>query len=166
MSEEFDLLDKTIDAALDSYTPRAARPGLEQRILASVANARTTDRRRTAWCSWRPGLAVAATLLVAGLLPIALQQARPRPAAAHAPSGGDAMERTVAAASSASEAASAGHVTSVADRLHRYGAAETPSVVADRAAALLAPPLFEPIRNDAIEINPITIAPIRIAALN
>ena len=39
MRDEDDKLDGLIDRALVSYTPQEARPGLEQRILASVAAA-------------------------------------------------------------------------------------------------------------------------------
>jgi uncharacterized protein YjeT (DUF2065 family) len=161
MSEELDLLEKKIDAALDSYTPRAARPGLEQRIVASVAA--TPIAAGSGWWSSSLGWALGLVLLVAGLLPVALQQARPRPEAAHVPSVSDAIVRTAPAASVVANAA---RLAPAAQRPHHYATAESAVGDAGRTTASVASPPFQPLANDAIEIKPITIAPIQIAALN
>ena len=60
-------LESLIDRALASYTPRAARPGLEQRILAAVA-ADSSQRVR----SWKPVWAFAAVLLLLAAVAIPL----------------------------------------------------------------------------------------------
>ena len=62
MRDEDDKLDGLIDRALVSYTPQEARPGLEQRILASVAAA---SRPRPRGWNWRPVWALAGAKIVA-----------------------------------------------------------------------------------------------------
>jgi hypothetical protein len=64
------LLDNQIDGALASYTPREPRPGLEQRILASVAAAEILPRHST-W-NWRPVWTLAATAVLLAAVAIAV----------------------------------------------------------------------------------------------
>jgi hypothetical protein len=66
MNEEIDHRDSLIDRALASYTP-AARPGLEQRIVASLAAQGNQDRRL--WHS-RPIWQFAAVVLLVAVAPI------------------------------------------------------------------------------------------------
>ena len=82
MNENHDLLDTLIDHALASYTPAEPRPGLEQRILASVVAA---SQPRT-W-AWRPAwaLAAAAALIAVVGLPVAFKSMRTQTAVVHLP---------------------------------------------------------------------------------
>ena len=72
MTGEKDNLDNLIDRSLASYTPREARHGLEQRILAVVA-AGSSPRK----LSWKPVWAASAALAVAAVLLVALLLSRP-----------------------------------------------------------------------------------------
>jgi hypothetical protein len=85
MIDENDNLDNLIDRALASYTPRVARPGLEQRILASVtADGSTRPQMR----SWKLAWAASAALAAAAVLFVALILSRPP-----APGPGLAMDQ-------------------------------------------------------------------------
>jgi hypothetical protein len=76
-------LDALIDRALASYTPQEARPGLEQRILASVAAA---SRQRPRGWNWRPVWALAgAALVVALAVSLVFKPSRPEIAVVHRP---------------------------------------------------------------------------------
>ena len=80
MNDENVQLDTLIDRALASYTPAEPRPGLEQRILASVAAA---SRPRT-W-GWRPAwaLAAAVALVAVAAIPLAFKSMHPTIAVVH-----------------------------------------------------------------------------------
>lgn len=67
MIDEKDQMDNLIDQALESYTPREARPGLEQRIMAMVVAGSSLQKR-----SWKPVWAVSAALAAAAVLFVAL----------------------------------------------------------------------------------------------
>jgi hypothetical protein len=75
MSNGNDQLDSLIDRALDSYTSRASRPGLEQRVLFSLASVTAGSRshprlwnRRLVWT-----FAVAAMLVIAVAVQVGLR---------------------------------------------------------------------------------------------
>jgi hypothetical protein len=85
-------LDGLMDRALASYTPQDARPGLEQRILASVAAA---SRPRPRGWSWKPVWALAGAALVAALaVSLVFKPSRPEVAAIHGPATAGAEHLT------------------------------------------------------------------------
>ena len=77
-------LDGLIDRALASYTPQEARPGLEQRILASVAAA---SRPRPRGWNWRLAWALAAGAALMAALAVSLffKPSHPEIAMVHRP---------------------------------------------------------------------------------
>jgi hypothetical protein len=79
MNNENDRLDSLIDRALDSYTP-AARPGLEQRVLSSLASVTAEGKPRAQMRSWKPVWTFAAVLLLlaAGSIPLWIKPGRPQ----------------------------------------------------------------------------------------
>jgi hypothetical protein len=80
-----DNLDKLIDRALDSYTPREPRPGLTERVLSSQASVEAMNRigLRTDKPIW--ALAVAVALLAVALIPLWVKSPRPTVAIVHPP---------------------------------------------------------------------------------
>jgi hypothetical protein len=166
MNDKYDTL---IDRALASYTPAEPRPGLEQRILTSVAAA---SHAHTA--GWRPvwTLAAATALVAVVAIPLVVKFTNPtiianHPASVAPPSIAVARQFPQAAAAPAS---SARHTLAV----HLRPAATEPAVpetAAQSSPGLIASLTITPIRNQpltdqAIEFKPLSIAPIRIAALN
>jgi len=86
MSNGNEQLDSLIDGALASYTPREARPGLEQRVLSSLTS--VTDEGRPRMWNWRLvwTFAVAALLVIAVAAPFWLRQDHSGAAVARRPS--------------------------------------------------------------------------------
>jgi len=82
-----DELDSLMERALASYTPQEARPGLEPRILASVAAASRVRRR--GW-NWKPlwALATAAALVAVIAIPVVFRLPRPEIAVVQHPAAG------------------------------------------------------------------------------
>jgi len=169
MNSETDRLDTLMDRALASYTPAEPRPGLEQRILASVAAA---SQPRTA--SWRPlwALAAAASLVAVVAIPVALKSIRPtiavlNPPAVASPVANEARQSPLAAPAPASPARHihAAHLRSASTELAvpEAAAQSSPGLI---AALAITPIRSKPLTDKAIEFKPISIAPIRIAALN
>jgi len=169
MSSENDRLDNLMDRALASYTPAQARPGLEQRILASVAAA---NRPRT-W-GWRTvwALAAAATLLAVIVIPIRsrfphTENAVVHPATAAPPATVEHHPSSLAASVRAHQALR----SLAAQRTPAAAESVVPETTTKSSPGFIATLTIAPIRNQpltdgAIELKPITIAPIRIAALN
>jgi hypothetical protein len=169
VNENHDLLDSLIDHALASYTPAEPRPGLEQRILASMVAA---SQPRT-W-AWRPAwaLAAAAALIAVVGLPVAFKSMRTQTAVVHLP-----VAAPPAIAEQHLSPRPAPALTSSARRPHtahlRPAATEpeVPEAAAQSSLGLIASLTIAPIHNqpltdEAIEMKPITITPIQIAALN
>jgi len=194
MTGEKDNLDNLIDQALTSYTSRAARPGLEKRILAVVA-AEGSPRAHVR--SWKPVWAFAAVLLLltAGSIPLWI---RPGPlqvtVARRAPAGqveyspqakpalGSSMQRPLHRVSRRASAAVSlplptqfGQPRPTKEELlmARF-AAEEPEladVLAKSKPDLDAPVTItaipdNPVATEPVEMKPITIAPIQISSLN
>jgi hypothetical protein len=163
MNDKFDSL---IDRALASYTPAEPRPGLEQRILASVAAA---GHPRTG--VWRPAWALAAAAVIVAVvaIPLAFKSMHPTVAVVH-PATAAPAEVAIARQSSTAVSAPA----NPARHAHAHPAASQPAVpeaASKSSLALIATLTIAPIRNqpltdEAIEFKSITIDPIRIAALN
>jgi hypothetical protein len=155
MNDEHDLMDQLLDSSLASYTPAAARPGLEQRILASVAAAGESR----SW-SWMPLAALAAAALVAVVaISLTFKPARSNLAVLHPP-----------AAAHLSQAAPAPHSftahlqPAAAPRvLHANAASSAPGLIAPMSIAPLRNP---PLTEESLAWKPLTITPIQIEALN
>jgi hypothetical protein len=187
-------LDKLIDRALASYTPQEARPGLEQRILASVASA---SRPRPRGWNWRPvwALAAAAALVAVLTVPLVFKPARPEIAVVHRPAEAGVESFSQAAPAFASPAQNmlnrgsrrshaAGHdplptqfgqprPTREELLLARFAAQEPElmEALAKSKPDLDAPVAFpaipdNPIVIESVEMKPITIAPIETSSLN
>jgi hypothetical protein len=166
MNDEQVWLDDRIDHALASYTPFEPRPGLEQRILASVAAA----GRPRPW-GWRPLWALAAASLIAVVaIPFALKPTQPNLAALHAPVAAHLPQAAPAAANTT-------RLTFARPLWPAGQRRELPANLAQSSPGHLAPATFaeplaiKPIRNqpltaEALELKPITIDRIQIAALN
>jgi hypothetical protein len=161
-TDEMENPDSLLDSALESYTPRDARVGLESRILAAAAASERTRSR-----NWKPIWALAAAAFVLALAPISLRfrsiQQSKGPAIAVAErrpastSGAGPFVR-LPAASGVSLARRAAAERPAAGGLVR---ATTPIHASPSAAATNQASLREP-----IEFNPIVIAPIRIETVN
>jgi anti-sigma-K factor RskA len=149
MNDELDPLDNLIDAALTSYTPQAARPGLERRILASVAAAGRPAAWR--WPLW--ALSGAVVLLAAALLFVTTKPARPVVAVLQHP----VVSRQLGEAAPASPAAHTWPLAQI-EHTHTMNQSASNFIVRRASASSLA---IAP-----IETQPITIAPIQISALN
>ncbi len=167
MNDEQEWLNNRIDHALASYTPLEPRPGLEQRILASVA---ATGRPRS--LSWKPlwALATAAALVAVVAIPFALKPTRPNLAALPTPTA----EHTPQAAPAAANTTRPTFTRPLRPAGPRR---ELPANLGQSSPGHLAPATFAeplaiaPIRNqpltaEALELKPITIDRIQIAALN
>jgi hypothetical protein len=142
-------LDDLIDAALDSYTPPAARPGLERRILASVAAAGRPAASR--WPLW--ALSSAVVLLAAALLLVTFKPARPVVAVLPPPA-------LTGQPSKATPASPAPHIWTAPQIEHTHTinkSARSYTIPRTSASSLAIAPL---------ETQPITIAPIQISVLN
>jgi hypothetical protein len=163
MNDEYDSL---IDRALASYTPAEARPGLEQRILASVSSA----NRPRSW-GWKPAwaLAAAGTLIAIVAIPLAFKSMHPTVAVIHiaavAPPAVTEARRSTQAASAPAILAqhTRAHPAATQPAVSEAAAKSSPTLIASLA---IAPIRNQPLTDEAIEMKPITIAPIRIAALN
>ena len=194
MTGEKDNLDNLIDQALTSYTSRAARPGLEKRILAVVA-AEGSPRAHVR--SWKPVWAFAAVLLLltAGSIPLWI---RPGPlqvtVARRAPAGrveyspqakpalGSSMKRPLHRVSRRASAAVSlplptqfGQPRPTKEELLMARLAakepELADVLAKSKPDLDAPVTItaipdNPVATEPVEMKPITIAPIQISSLN
>jgi hypothetical protein len=189
-----DKMDALMERALASYTPHDARPGLEQRIVASVASA---SRPRPRGRSWKPVWALAAgTALVAALaVSLVFKPSRPEIAVVHRPATAGAEHSPRAAHVVASPTQStlnrrsrrshaAGRVplrtqfgqprpTREELLLARFAAKEPESMeaLAKSKPDLDAPVAFpaipdNPIVIESVEMKPITIAPIETSSLN
>jgi hypothetical protein len=165
-----DRLDWLIDRALTSYGHGEARPGLEQRILAAVAAESRSPKRAQgpAWKELLEGrfarLAIAAALLLAvAAVPARLMMRHRDATVARLPAAGG-MEHGLLL----KQAISPPPAREVAaTRLHSGGVPglqqlrPIPRARQDRLQAADESMAFAP-----IEFQPITIAPIRIRALN
>lgn len=193
MKPEDDGLDSLMERALASYTAQEARPGLERRILASVAAANTSRPRGWSWKSvW--ALAAGAALVAAMVIPVVFRSSRPEIALVQHPAAG--VEQS---AQSAPSFASPAHSTLKlgARRSHatgrvpiraqfgqprptreellmaRFAAKEPESMEAltaskpdlDAPVAMAAIP-DNPIAIEPVEMKPIAIAPIETSSLN
>jgi len=171
MIDKQDRLDRLIDRALASYGTGEARPGLEQRILAAVAAEGRSAERATgrAWRALLEGrfarLAIAAALLLAvAAVPVRLMMHHRDATVARLPSGAEA-DRSLRTGPVVSAAAAG---TALAARSRRAAAVVGPQqLTATRKARLdRRQPADESMAFAPIEFQPITIAPIRIRALN
>jgi hypothetical protein len=191
MKDEIDKLDGLMDRALASYTPQEARPGLEQRILASVAAA----SRPRGW-NWKPVWALAGAALVAALaVSLFFKPSRPEIAVVHRPATAGAehlpqvapafalpTQRTLNRASRRSHAAARvplptqfGQPRPTKEELlmARFAAQEPESMEAlakskpdlDAPVAIAAIP-DNPIAFESVEMKPIAIEPIETSSLN
>ena len=191
MKDEIDKLDGLMDRALASYTPQEARPGLEQRILASVAAA----SRPRGW-NWKPVWALAGAALVAALaVSLFFKPSRPEMAVVHRPAAAGAerptqaapafalpTQRTLNRASRRSHAAARvplptqfGQPRPTKEELlmARFAAQEPESMEAlakskpdlDAPVAIAAIP-DNPIAFESVEMKPIAIEPIETSSLN
>jgi hypothetical protein len=164
--DKLDKLDGLMDRALASYTPQEARPGLEQRILASVAVA---SRPRPRGWSWKPAwaLAAGAALVAALAVPLVFKPSHPEIAAVHRPTAAEAERSSQTVLASASSER----------RIRVFRArplASEPEAVKRPAKTdpgpieplIIAPIHDKPLTNEPIELKPIAIASIEIAALN
>jgi hypothetical protein len=156
MNHENDPLESLIDRALESYTPREQRPGLEYRILATA-----TVERAPWFFRWKPvwTLALAALLLLAAV-PAWLRFMQPGSRAAERPA--------IVAAGHLPEPASGSQANSGSARksrnfVSRHASGELKAEVHARPAGGAAE---ESLAAEPIELKPITIAPIQIRALN
>jgi hypothetical protein len=156
MNDENNRLESLIDHALESYTSRAARPGLDQRILASVVAA--SRPRGPAW-RWRPvwALAAAAALLAMIAIPVRYKLARPTVAMVHAP---DVVVEKRPVQTAPALVSNAQHTSAVHLRPVARDLAETKTIAQTRTG------IFAPLTIETIQMKPITIAPIQIDALN
>jgi len=163
MNDEYDSL---IDRALASYTPAEPRPGLEQRILASVSSA---NRPRT-W-GWRPAWALAAAVALVAIvaIPFVYKSMHPTIAVIHTaavapPAVAEARQSPQAASEPANPARHAlAHPAATEPAMPDAAANSSPTLIASLA---IAPIRNQTLTDEAIMLKPITIAPIRIAALN
>ena len=153
MNDENNNLDNLIDGALSSYTPSAERPGLEQRILASVAAA-----SRPRLSSWRPLWALTAALALVAIIiiPLAIKSTRPTIAVLSPPT------LTVHSSQAAPSSTSVPQQHTLA--AHLRPAAMHPVTL--KVAIKSRFPFIAPLAIAPIETQPITIAPIQIEALN
>ena len=169
MNDENDNLDSLIDHALASYTPAEPRPGLEQRILASVVAA---SQPRT-W-AWRPAwvLAAAAALIAVVGLPVAFKSMRTQTAVVHLPvvappaiAEQHRSPQPAPALTSSARHTLAAHLRPAATEpeVPEAAAQSSPSLI---ASLTIAPIHNQPLTDEAIALKPITITPIQIAALN
>jgi len=166
MNSKTDRLDTLIDRALASYTPAEPRPGLEQRILASVAAA----SRPRSW-GWKPAWAwvAAATLIAIVAIPLAFKSMHPTVAVIHiaavAPPAVTEARRSPQAASAPAILAqhTRAHPSTTEPAVPEAAAKSSPTLIASLA---IAPIRNQPLTGEAIELKPITIAPICIASLN
>jgi hypothetical protein len=80
MNDANDPLDRLIDEALASYTPQQARPGLEQRVLSSIASAANETSPHPSRLSWNPAwlFAALALLLAVAAIPVWLRSGHPQ----------------------------------------------------------------------------------------
>jgi len=168
MNDEQVWLDDRIDQALASYTPLEPRPGLKQRILASVAAA-----GRPRLLGWKPLWALAATaaLVAVVAIPFALKPTRPNLAVLPAPIAAEHTPQAAPVATNTTQPTFARPLRPAGPRR------ELPANLAQSSPGHLAPATFaeplaiKPIRNqpltaEALELKPITIDRIQIAALN
>ena len=192
MTDEQDNLDNRIDRALASYTPREARPSLEQRILAVVAAEGILQTR-----SWKPVWAFAAALLllVAVAIPLWIMPGRPQTTIARRSPAGQVEYSPQTKPALATYPQSAPHLVSrrasatinlplqtlfVQPRptqeellMARFAAREPEllEALAKSKPDLDAPNTINPIPDnpvatEPVEMKPITIAPIQITSLN
>ncbi|MGA3370896.1 MAG: hypothetical protein ABSC48_03955 [Terracidiphilus sp.] len=163
MNDEFDPLESLIDRALDSYTPRRERPGLEYLILASA-----TAERAPWWREWKPAWALAAALLlVAAVVPAWFRLAQPGGGAAQPPAIASLKHPPRPAIG---PLAAAGPVRKIRG-FTAPNAGEELAALAKPNSELHARPASvaggsESVAAGPIELKPITIAPIQIRALN
>ena len=192
MTGEKDNLDNLIDRSLASYTPREARHGLEQRILAAVA-AGSSPRK----LSWKPVWAFAAALLLlaAVAIPLWIMPGRPQTTIAHRAPAGQveySPQARPALASSTQNTLNSGlrrasatvnlplqtqfgqpRPTQEELLMARFAAREPDLLDAlakskpdlDAPVTITAIP-DNPVATEPVEMKPITIAPIQITSLN
>ena len=192
MTDEQDNLDNRIDRALASYTPRVARPGLEQRILAAVA----AGSRQQKW-SWKPiwAFAAALLLLVAVAIPLWIMPGRPQTTIARRAPAGQVEYSPQTKPALATYPQSAPHLVSrrasvtvnlplptqfgqprptQEELLMARFAAREPDLLdalakskpdLDAPVTITALP-DNPVATEPVEMKPITIAPIQITSLN
>jgi hypothetical protein len=193
MKPENDGLESLMDRALASYTAQEARPGLERRILASVAAA---SRPRPRGWSWKPVwvLAAGAALLAVMAIPVVFRSPRPEIAVVQHPAA--RVERSAQAApallaptpSSLNRGSRRSHAAGRVPLPTQFGqprltneellmarfAAKEPELMEalakskpdlDAPVAMAAIP-DHPIAIESVEMKPITVAPIQISSLN
>jgi hypothetical protein len=163
-----DNLDTLIDAALASYTSLEPRPGLEQRILASVAAAGRPRR----W-GWRPlwALAAAAALIAVVAIPLVFRSARPTVAVLHPPAVAQHFPQSAPAPATPARYTLASHARPAATQSevsHPLAQSSSGRLASMASAAPVTIALIrnQPLTDEPIHVKPISIAPIQIAALN
>ena len=166
-NQRLDRLDSLIDGALYSYTPQEARPGLEQRVMASIASAAGVSRLRP-W-NWRLAWMSAATVVLLAAVAILLvyQPSRPGVAVVNRPPVAAARHATQAAVPALTPAqhTRASHLSTSPAQFEELGGATRPSL-GPIEPLTIAPLRDKPLTEEAIGLKPIAIAPIRIAVLN
>jgi hypothetical protein len=194
MRNEDGKLDGLIDRALASYTPQEARPGLEQRILASVAAA---SRPRPRGWNWRLAWALAAGAALMAALAVSLffKPSHPEIAMVHrpAPAGAEHLPQVAPAFAlptqrTLNRGSRRTHAAGRVPLQSRFGqprptreellmarfAAQEPELMEtlakskpdlDAPVAMAAIP-DNPIVIESVEMKPIAIAPIETSSLN
>lgn len=172
-----DRLDQIIDQALESYTEREPRAGLEQRVLSRIAAAET-ERGGFRW-GWKPVWALSAVvvLLAVVAIPVWFRMVQPETAMVHSPEihrpavagvRPSLQAAPLAAHPARRTLASRGRV-GIDETAMLEGAANAKPEPMERvnfAAIAEKPQANEPDTLKPIMLNPITIAPIQIRALN
>ena len=106
-NDPHDPLDRLIDEALTSYTPQQARPGLEQRVLSSIASAANETSPHPSRLSWNPAwlFAALALLLAVAAIPVWIRSGHPQITAARRAAAPQAEQSPLVATAAAAPAA-------------------------------------------------------------
>jgi hypothetical protein len=184
-----DNLESLIDRALESYTPCAPRPGLEQRVLASLD---AENHPRPRFWSWRltwvfsAGVLLLAAVAIPGWIasrqpritalrraPVSQVEHSPQPTPAVA-SSTKKMRRTLTATQPAPQPQFGQPRATKEELLLARSAAQYPELLSalnEEKSAIDTPIsipaiFYNPIAAKPVDIPPISVAPIQISSLN
>ncbi len=168
MNDEFDPMDSLIDRALTSYTPREPRLGLEQRVLSSIAA--ETSQTHSRFQAWKPvwRWAAAASLLAVAIVPVWIELVQPRIGAVQHPAIAGAGHLPPAVPVFPAVANPVQNTRTARQAATDPDMPRTPSRsnFEENTPLAGASSPDESLATEAIELKPITIAPIRIRELN